>query len=190
MSDGSRSLSRRDMLATTGSLLGGLALAAPVGAQGPTAKRPEPRLEPLFDMLITIQHPFFDVGNTPAGGRQIVVATGGWFRGSALRGTILPSGGDWFVQRPDGVLELDVRLALRTDDEQLIYARYWGILDNEPPAPQSGGQDGGAAPRQYWRITPVFETASPRYAWLNRIVTIGVGEGLPEGPAYTIYAVR
>ena len=39
------------------------------------------------------------------------------------------------------------------------------------------------------RTTIAFETAAPRYAWLNRIIAIGTGSRPPEGPVYDIFEV-
>ena len=41
----------------------------------------------------------------------------------------------------------------------------------------------------YFRISPTFETGSPKYAWLNRIVAIGVGRRVPAGPTYDIHEI-
>ena len=41
----------------------------------------------------------------------------------------------------------------------------------------------------YFRVTPVFETASEKYSWLNKIVTVGIGQALPTGVAYKVYAI-
>ena len=43
----------------------------------------------------------------------------------------------------------------------------------------------------YFRTTPVFETGSPKYAWLNHTVAIGVGSIPVNGNiVYRIYAVK
>jgi hypothetical protein len=39
----------------------------------------------------------------------------------------------------------------------------------------------------HFRITPRFETATPRYDWMNRIVAVGVGDRKSEGPIYSIF---
>ena len=39
---------------------------------------------------------------------------------------------DWLVERRDGTRVLDVRLTLRTDDRQLIYAHYPGLFHGPP----------------------------------------------------------
>ena len=59
--------------------------------------------------------------DTPVGGRKIVTVRGGRFEGPRLRGSVLPGGGDWALMRSDGVLLLDVRLILRTDEGAPVY---------------------------------------------------------------------
>ncbi|HEU4371495.1 MAG TPA: DUF3237 domain-containing protein [Methylomirabilota bacterium] len=41
----------------------------------------------------------------------------------------------------------------------------------------------------YFRTAPLFETASDRYAWLNRLLAVGIGRRTREHVAYTMYAV-
>jgi hypothetical protein len=41
----------------------------------------------------------------------------------------------------------------------------------------------------YFRTTPRFETADPRYAFLNRLIAVGTGDRRAEGPVYTIHEV-
>ena len=41
----------------------------------------------------------------------------------------------------------------------------------------------------YFRTTPVFETASEKYGWLNRLLAVGVGQFLPPGVAYKVDAI-
>ena len=46
-------------------------------------------------------------------------------------------------------------------------------------------------PAEYsFRTTPVFETGSEKYGWLNPIIAVGVGGRTPRGVAYTVYAMR
>ena len=37
--------------------------------------------------------------------------------------------------------------------------------------------------------TPAFETASPKYDWLNRIVAVATGWREKSGPVYEVYEV-
>jgi hypothetical protein len=38
----------------------------------------------------------------------------------------------------------------------------------------------------YLRTLPRFETAAPKYAFLNRLLAVGIGEIGPEGPVHAI----
>src|SRR5438067_12445575 len=68
-----------------------------------------------------------EFGTTPRGTRRYYPAIGGSFEGPPLRGEVLPDGGDWLLTRPDGVLEQDVRITLKTHDGAFIYVRYAGM---------------------------------------------------------------
>ena len=119
-----------------------------------------------------------DVGAAQSlGPRQIYPVTGGTFEGPRLRGVALDGGGDWVIRRPDGANELNVRVTLQTHDDELIYLWYRGIIFT----PEGG--------ETYWRTTPVFETASEKYGWLNRIIAVGVGQPTPGKAAYRIFQV-
>ena len=41
----------------------------------------------------------------------------------------------------------------------------------------------------YLRSTPYFETAAPKYDWMNRIVSVGVGRRLPKFGAYDVFRI-
>jgi len=46
-----------------------------------------------------------------------------------------------------------------------------------------------AASDYYLRTAPFFETSSPRYAWLNKIVSIAKGERQPDGVSYEVFEI-
>jgi hypothetical protein len=100
------------------------------------------------------------IGDGPHGARQIVPLTGGTMEGPKIKGEVLPFGADWILVRPDGAFQLDVRATVRTDDGELVYVTYRGIVDPS---------------RDYFRMVPVFETGSEKYGWLNRIICVGKG---------------
>jgi hypothetical protein len=132
-----------------------------------------------------------DLGATPAGTRRIATVSGGTFRGERLSGQILAApGGDWIVVRPDGATILDVRVTLETDDRQLIYMTYRGVRHGpaDVMARLAKGEAVDAA-SYYFRTTPVFETASSKYDWLNRIVSVATGRREARGPVYEVYEV-
>jgi len=118
--------------------------------------------------------PTQDVGAGPHGTRLTFPIIGGGFEGDRLRGKVLPGGGDWVLKRPDGVLELDLRITLETDDGALIHMTFEGIKDD-------AGPEG-----PYFRTLPRFETAEAKYSYLNRLLAVGTGEIGPDGPVHVI----
>ena len=59
------------------------------------------------------------VGNVPTGHRVIGNLAGGRFEGERLRGSVLPSGGDWGLFQPDNTLIVDGRCCFETDERWL-----------------------------------------------------------------------
>ena len=130
------------------------------------------------------------VGATPSGGRRVGLVSGGTFQGERLRGTILPGGADWIVDRSDGSMTLDVRLVLETDDKALIGMTYRGMRHGPAAVMERVGRGEPVDPGEYYFRTAVaFETAAPRYDWLNRIIAVGTGRRPPEGPVYEVFEV-
>jgi len=132
-----------------------------------------------------------NIGAVPHGTRRTVPITGGRFEGPRLRGTVLPGGSiDWTLLRADGVLELDLRATLRTEDGALISMRSFGLRHGPPDVIAALGRGETVDPASYYfRTTPRFETAHPTYAFLNRRVAVASGDRRPEGPIYTIHEV-
>ena len=131
-----------------------------------------------------------DVGVTPSGHRRFVHVTGGTFEGPRMRGTVLPGGGDWLVGRADGSRRLDVRIMLRTDDGALIYAQYPGIFHADPGVFERLAAGVEVDPAEYYfRVAPLFETAAPKYDWLNRVVAVGIGSRTRTQVCYRVYAI-
>jgi hypothetical protein len=145
--------------------------------------------ELLYRMTLEVGAPF-DIGMTPRGHRLVIPFAGGRFEGPKLRGKVLGTGGDWLLQRTDGVMELDVRRTLWTDDGQHIYAYYRGIIAGDAEAMARVGR-GEAVPAAdlYFRTTPIFETGSEKYAWLNRVIAVGIGAITPNGADLEVYQV-
>lgn len=118
-----------------------------------------------------------NIGAVPSGTRVTFPIIGGSFEGSRLRGKVLSAGDDWTIKRSDGVCELDARLTLQTEDEALIHTTFEGIRDDEAP--------GGPYFRTRWR----FETADPKYAYLNRLLAVGSGLLSADGPVHVVEAI-
>ena len=131
------------------------------------------RSRPLMTLRLSTA-PTQDIGAGPRGTRVTFPITGGSFDGDRLRGRVLPGGDDWTVKRADGVIELDLRVTLETDDGALVHLTFDGIRDDDAPG----------AP--YFRTLPRFETAAPKYAFLNRLLAVGRGDIRAGGPVHVI----
>ena len=112
-----------------------------------------------------------EIGSTPHGTLSIFPVRGGSFEGERLRGRVLAGGGDWVRATAAGTFELDLRVTLETDDGALIHMTFTGVRDDA---------------NRYLRTLPRFETAVPTYAFLNRLLAVGIGEIRPEGPVHVI----
>ena len=86
----------------------------------------------LMTLRVTVAAPQ-NIGAVPHGTRRTAPLMGGEFEGPRLRGTVLPGGSaDWLLLRADGVLEMDLRATLRTDDGALISMRSFGLRHGPP----------------------------------------------------------
>src|SRR5438045_8053055 len=83
------------------------------------------RSRPLMTLRLSTA-PTQNVGAGPHGTRLTFPIIGGSFEGDRLRGKVLPGGGDWVLRRPDGVLDLDLRITLGPDDGALIQQKFEG----------------------------------------------------------------
>ncbi|MHA8091627.1 DUF3237 domain-containing protein [Aquirufa regiilacus] len=107
------------------------------------------------------------------GNRRIVRVMGGKFWSAELNGTILEGGGDWQNIRPDGVVDIDTRYTLKTDDGALIYLTNQGL------------RDGG-----YMRTFSRFESNDARYAWVNKRLFVSDGAKVDGVVKHTFYEMK
>jgi hypothetical protein len=139
------------------------------------------KLTPIFSYHADLKPPQ-QIGRAQFGNRLIFDVTGGTLSGPGIKGTILPSGGDWILIDDKGVGRLDVRVTIETDDGALIYMQYFGLIvlgDTTAPETQFG--------ERYFMTQPRFETSSAKYDWLNRIVAVAEGRSLPNAVEYNVY---
>jgi len=152
-----------------------------------TLQRVETR--PLFVMRLVVPEIQL-VGATPTADRRVGVVAGGTFEGERLSGTVLGGGNDWITVRKDGASMLNVRIVLKTNDDALIGVTYQGLRHGPAEVIQKIAKGEAVDPTSYYfRIAPLFETAAPKYDWLNRIVAVGVGHRVATGPIYSVFEV-
>jgi hypothetical protein len=146
------------------------------------------RTRPLFVLREQVP-PLLVVGPTPNGFRRIGVIQGGSFEGERLSGEVV-SGNDWQAVRTDSCIKLDVRLVLRTTDGALIVMTYQCLRAGPATVIERLDKGENVDPTSYYfRMNPMFETGSSKYDWMNRIIAVGVGHRLPDGPLYSVFEV-
>jgi hypothetical protein len=131
-----------------------------------------------------------EIGKVPRGIRIIIPVIGGKIEGPKINGKVLPFGADWILTRPDGVEELDIRATIQTDDGELIYIYYRGLNWASPEVNDRLKKGEYVDPSEYYfRTTPIFETSSEKYNWLNNIICVGIGKLISGGVQYKIYEI-
>jgi hypothetical protein len=145
---------------------------------------------PLTTLTLTVDfRGMTTIGETPAGLRRIAPVTGGTFTGDRLSGTVI-GGADWVINRADGVMVIDVRLTLKTDDGALVYLTYQGRFLAEPEVMARFAKGAVLDPSEYsLAVVARFESGDARYRWLNDAIVVGTGEQTASGPVYSLFTV-
>jgi hypothetical protein len=144
------------------------------------------KTRPLFVMRLNSHMQV--IGPTPGYVRRVGAVSGGVFEGDRLSGEVLDGGNDWQTVRSDSAVTLDVRLVLKTDDEAMIGMNYRGIRHGSPDILARIDRGETVDPATYYfRTTSFFETAAPKYDWLNRLIAVGIGHRTAEGPIYSLF---
>ena len=147
------------------------------------------RNQPLFIFQIEVKPPNV-IGATPGYDRRIGEIAGGRFEGEKLSGEILSGGSDWQSLRADGTTTLNVRLVMKTDDGALIGTTYLGMRHGPKEVMDRMTRGENVSPSEYYmRATPYYETASEKYGWLNRIVSVAYGHRMAGGAIYQVFEI-
>ncbi|MFN3745835.1 MAG: DUF3237 domain-containing protein [Hyphomicrobiaceae bacterium] len=150
---------------------------------------PELKSAYLGELKIAVTGTYM-LGDGPLGRRRIDLLGAGTFEGPRISAQILPGGMDLLLGGSDGAVRPDVRLPLELDDGQPLLVVYRGVR-HAPPDIMARIAAGERVPPEshYLRTALVFETASSKYDWLNRIVAVGVGRREPEFAIYDVFEV-
>ena len=116
--------------------------------------------------------------------------------GPKIKGKVIQPTADWLALMPSGILRLDVRLTILTDDNQYVYMTYNGVIKTNEAADKKfeEGKEVIKADEEYFITAPTFQTAAPKYAWLNEVQAVGkmieVKGGAGSYVKYDIFAIR
>ncbi len=152
---------------------------------------PALRTDFVFEARVKVDKPLV-IGQSAYGLRRVIPIAGGSFAGPGIKGTVVPGGADWQFVRPDGVIDVQAKYTLKTDDGTLIMVENRGMR-HAPPAVMERIAKGEPVPASeyYFRTTAQFEApAGSKYEWLNRAVFIGVAERQPDAAVLRFYQVQ
>src|SRR5262249_50295601 len=165
-----------------------------VGCAGTVlAQDAKPTVEVRAEYLMTIEAKFGS--RTPVGQRVIVNVTGGSVRGPAIKGEIIAPAGDWLFVLPHGSSRLDVRFTIKTDDNEMIFVEYGGIIAFTKEAQERLGKGEAVTATDgygYFITAPRFMTTSAKYAWLNHVQAVGKMVSLQRsvGITYDVFTMK
>jgi len=133
-----------------------------------------PTLEWVMSLQVAIA-PGDGLGACPDGQRSNYRILGGHFQGLDVGGEVVAGGADFYLQRHDGVGELDARYSLRSDRGEWINVHNTGLIVLGDRGRELEAQGIWPIPEQEYRCTcsPRFQVASGRLGWLTRSVMIG-----------------
>ena len=116
------------------------------------------------------------IGSAPQGLRGVGHLGEGRSLGPRLAGKVLEGGADWWTLRRDGIMEVDVKFIIQTDDEAAIQVAYTGVVDFGPDGYETvlAGRPPELPPKP--RVTPRLTTSDARYEWVNRSQFVAFGE--------------
>ena len=128
-------------------------------------------------------------GQTPYGERRVIDILGGRIDGPRLQGRILP-GADWQIVRPDGATDLQARYGIETDHGTRVLVTSDGLRHGPPEVLAALARGEAVDPsRYYFRTLMRFETADPKYTFLNQVIAIGDGRIQDGAPVHEIEEV-
>jgi hypothetical protein len=153
------------------------------------AQTTEPKLEYLMTYKALLE-PAYKIDDTLY---IINVLPGGWAKGPTINGTFIPPGGDWLRLMPSGAFRLDVRATIKTDEGDLLYLTYNGMIEHTEAslAKVMGGDKYTHEDVPYFVTAPTIQTASKKFGYLNRVQLINkfVEGRMSKEEGYVMYDV-
>ncbi|SRR5690554_4135935 len=149
-----------------------------------------PTLDYLATLTIQVAPPT-EVGATPFGQRRVIPLLGGTVSGPQLNGRILAGGADFQSVRSATFTDIHARYVIETHEGERIYVENTGIRTGsaEDIAALVKGERVDPS-RIYFRSIPRFETAAPRWDWLNNHLFVGTGARFPDRVELNFYLIR
>jgi|TARA_B110000977_G_scaffold82905_1_gene110756 hypothetical protein len=151
---------------------------------------PVPNLEFFCDLQVALD-PIREMGSGRAGFRRIIPIVGGTATGPHFNGKVLNLGADWQTIFENGLAELDTRYAIETDDGATIEVMNYGFRHGPPAVMAAVARGENVSPDQYYMRTHAkLETGAKNYAWVNKMLFVGVGARHQSTVIMKLYVIR
>lgn len=140
---------------------------------------------------LTVRFEQFHVFPTELGSRLIAVVAGGQVEGSRVQGVLLPYGGDSLLVGGDGVVRMDVRVAVRTTDDATVYCTGLGRVQlNRQARDRFLAGETVTRGELSGHLALTFETGDVSASWLNATVAVARVEELSQQHiVYRVYGL-
>jgi Protein of unknown function (DUF3237) len=148
-----------------------------------------PSFRPVCDIDVSVGA-IRDLGPTPHGRRRIIPILSGIVRGERLEGEVMAGGADWQYVRSDGVLELEARYSIKTNDGAEIAVTNRGLRRAPPEIMDRLSRGEIVDPSLvYFRTAPVFDAPAGPHAWLNESMFVGTASRFPDKVQIRVFEV-
>jgi len=122
--------------------------------------------------------------------RRVVTILGGRFEGEKLSANVLPGGADWQIDDGDGVLDLEAKYLIETDDGVTVGVVNSGKRNASPPVMKRIAAREPVAPGEYYfRTTPVFDAPPGPYLWLRQSIFVAIGRREPDAVVLDVFRI-
>ncbi|MCB5426423.1 DUF3237 family protein [Altererythrobacter sp. CC-YST694] len=152
-----------------------------------------PRLEHAFTIAIDLSRPYWVKPSARGDIRAAIYAVDGTVEGPLLNGKVVPmSGGDFPLQRENGVIDFDARYLIEADDGAIIYLENRGYrwAKSDDVAGKMRANESVGFDDYYMRVTPKFDAPAGPHEWMSKHVFVGVAEKLPGANRIHYFVVR
>lgn len=106
-----------------------------------------------------------DLAPPAIAGTNVIMAVSGSAVGPRLNATVVPPSADWLLLKPDGIIAINAKLLLKTDDGEYIQQTITGRSVRDPNNPSFSTV----------RTMALSETSSDKYKWLGHTAPLGIG---------------
>ena len=143
-----------------------------------------------FEANVTVAAPLV-IGPATIGLRRVIPITGGTVTGPRFTGRVVPGGADWQVVRPDGVLQIEAKYTLESNDGVLVMVTNRGMRHGPQAVIDKLTRGEPVDPSEYYfRTSAEFEAPTEsKYAWMNRAIFIGVAQRKATAAVVRFYEV-